>query len=181
LLRRSLDLLDPREDPRWFLTVRHNLIVALVADGRPREAFALLFHTRPLYLKLGERIMLLRLRWLEGVVAQGLLRFEQAEAAFHEVRAAFVELGLDYDAAVVTLDLAMVFAQQGRTDDMRRLAMEMMTFFESHQIHREAMAAFLVFCNAAKMETAGVGLVREVGAFLKIARNAPNVRFTPPV
>ncbi len=179
LLRRALELIDPQEDPRCYLNARHNLIVALADDGKPREAFALLFHTRPLYLKLGDRMNLLRLRWLEGTVAQGLHRLEQAETAFREVRGAFVELGLEYDAALVSLDLAMVFAQQGRATEMRQLAEEMLAFFESRQIRPEAMAAFLVFCNAARMEQAGLALVQEVAAFLKQARHTPDLRFVP--
>src|SRR5262249_29690509 len=145
LLRRALELIDPHEDPRWFLIVRHNLILALVEDDQPREAFALLFHTRPLYLKMGDRMHLLRLRWVEGRVAQGLERLAQAEAAFREVRDAFVELGLRYDAAAASLDLASVLARQGRTRQMRELAQEVLVLFESGQIHREAMAALLVF------------------------------------
>lgn len=179
LLRSALELIDPHEDPRWYLIVRHNLITALVDDGKPREAFALLFHTRPLYLKMGDRMNLLRLRWLEGQVAQGLNRLEQAEAAFREVRDAFVEMGIDYDAALVSLDLAAVYAQQGRTTETRLLAQEMLAFFESREIHREAMAAFLVFCHAAQVEQAGLGLVREVAAFLKQARRTPDLHFTP--
>jgi len=179
LLRRALELIDPHEDPRCYLNARHNLILALADDGKPREAFALLFHTRPLYLKLGDRMNLLRLRWLEGQVALGLHRLEQAETAFREVRGAFVEMGLEYDVALVSLDLAMVFAQQGRAAEMRRLAEEMLTFFESRQILPEAMAAFLVFCNAARMEQAGLALVQEVAAFLKQARQAPDLRFVP--
>jgi tetratricopeptide (TPR) repeat protein len=181
LLHQALDLADPHDDPRWHLAVRHNLISALVNDGRPREAFALLFHTRPLYLKMGDRMQLLRLRWLEGQVAQGLHRLEQAEAAFREVRDAFVELGIAYDAALVSLDLAAVYAEQGRTPEMRRLAEEMVVFFESRQIHREAMAAVLLFCNAAAAERAGLGLVQEIAAFLKQARNTPDLRLSPRV
>ncbi|HYO14491.1 MAG TPA: hypothetical protein VE685_14945, partial [Thermoanaerobaculia bacterium] len=109
LLRRALDLLDPQEEPRTFLAARHNLIYALNESGRSREAFALLFHTRPLYLKTGDRMHLLRLRWLEGMVAQGLNRIEQAEAAYREVRDAFLDLGLPYDAALAALDLASVY------------------------------------------------------------------------
>ncbi|HVT57404.1 MAG TPA: tetratricopeptide repeat protein [Thermoanaerobaculia bacterium] len=179
LLRRALDLLDPHEDPRLFLTVRHNLIFTLNVCGRSREAFALLFHTRPLYLKMGDRMNLLRLRWLEGCVSQGLGRLDQAEAAFREVRDAYFELQLDYDAALVALDLAGVYAQQGRTVELRRLAEEMLAIFESRQFHVDAMAALLVFCNAARIEKASAGLVQDVAAFLKSARNNPGLRFTP--
>lgn len=178
LLRRALDLLDPQEEPRMFLAARHNLIRALNESGRHREAFALLFHTRPLYLQGEDRMNLLRLRWLEGLVALGLERIEQAEVAFREVREAFVELNLAYDAALASLDLAGVYAQQGRTADMRRLAEEMWAIFQSRSIHREAMAALLIFCRAAEMEQAGVGLVREIAGFLKRARNNPDLHFS---
>jgi hypothetical protein len=60
---------------------------------------------------------------------------------------------------------------------MRRLAQEMLVFFESRQIHREAMAAFLVFCDAARREQASLDLVREVAAFLKQARSTPDLNF----
>jgi len=180
LLRRALDLIDPQEEPRSFLAARHNLIYALNASGRSREAFALLFHTRPLYLKMGDRMNLLRLRWLEGLVAQGLQRIEQAEAAFREVRDAFVEMQLDYDAALASLDLAGVYILQGRVQEVRRLAEETMVIFQSRSIHREAMTALLIFCSAARQEQAEIGLVQEVSGFLKRARNNPDLRFSPP-
>lgn len=179
LLRRALELLNPEEEPRIFLAARHNLISALCESGRPREAFALLFHTRPLYLKQADRLNLLRLRWLEGAVSRGLQRFEQAAVAFREVREAFLELGLDYDAALAALDLAEVYATQGRTADVRRLADEMLEVFRSRNIHREAMGALSVLQKAASAERAELVLVREVGSFFRKARNQPDLQFTP--
>lgn len=180
LLRRALDLIDPQAEPRLFLTARHNLIHALHDSGRSREAFALLFHTRPLYLKTGDRMHLLRLRWLEGLVAFGLQRIDQAEVAFREVRDAFAELGLDYDAALAALDLAGVYIVQGRTGDVRRVAEETLAVFQAHNTHQEAMAALLAFQGAACFDRAGLQLVRDVADFLKRARNNPDLRFAPP-
>lgn len=181
LLRRSLDLIDPQDDPRLFLAARHNLINALNESGRSREAFALLFHTRPLYLKSGDRMHLLRLRWLEGLVALGLQRIDQAEAAFREVRQAFLEIDLAYDVALVSLDLAHTYTLKGRTTDVRNLAEETLAIFQAHEVHREALAALLVFCGAARAEQAGLELVREVSGFLKKARNNPDLRFSQPL
>lgn len=181
LLRRALDLIDPQEDPRVFLAARHNLISALNKSGRSREAFALLFHTRPLYLKAGDRLNLLKLRWLEGLVALGLQRIEQAEAAFREVRQAFIELDLPYDVALVSLDLAGTYTLQGRLADVRDIAEETLAIFQAHNIHREALAALVVFCSAARADQAGLELVREVSGFLKRARNNPDLRFSQPV
>jgi hypothetical protein len=42
------------------------------------------------------------------------------------------------------------------------------------------LAAFLVFCHAAQIEQAGLGLVQEIAAFLKQARHTPDLRFCPP-
>jgi hypothetical protein len=123
---------------------------------------------------------LLRLRWLEGTVAFGLQRHEQAAVAFHEVREAFLDLGLDYDAALASLDLTEVYALQGRTADVRRLAEEMLEVFQSRDIHREALAALAVLQQAARLEQAGLVLVREVSSFLKKARTRPDLRFDPP-
>ena len=180
LLRRALDLIDPQDDPRVFLAARHNLINALNESGRSREAFALLFHTRPLYLKAGDRLNLLKLRWLEGLVALGLQRIEQAEAAFREVRQAFIELDLAYDMALVSLDLAGTYTLQGRSADIRGIAEETLAIFQAHTTHREALAALLVFCSAARMDQAGLEIVREVSDFLKRARNNPDLRFSQP-
>ncbi|MEA2562868.1 MAG: MalT-like region [Acidobacteriota bacterium] len=179
LLRRALELLNPEEEPRIFLAARHNLISALCESGRPREAFALLFHSRPLYLKQGDRLNLLRLRWVEGAVSRGLQRYEQAAVAFREVREAFLELGLDYDAALASLDLAEIYATQGRTADVRRLADEMLEVFRSRKIHREAMGALSVLQKAASTERAELVLIREVGSFFRQARNQPDLQFTP--
>jgi tetratricopeptide (TPR) repeat protein len=179
LLRRALDLIDPQEDSRTFLAARHNLINALHESGRSREAFALLFHTRPLYLKTGDRMNLLKLRWLEGLVAFGLQRLEQAEAAFREVREAFIEMEVGIDAALASLDLAGVYILQGRTADVRRLAEETLTIFQAHHTHREALASLLTFCSAARMERAELDLLREVSGSLKRARNQPAPDSTP--
>lgn len=177
LLRGAFEHLDPREDPRMALAVRHNLIVCLNATGQHREAFALLFHTRPLYLEHGGRSGLMRLRWVEGAVAYGLGRSDQAEAAYREVRQGFLEQHLDYDAALASLDLAALYAAQGRTAEVRRLAEEMLPVFTSRRIHREALAALIVFRRAAEMDEAGLELVRSVADFLNRARGNPELRF----
>jgi hypothetical protein len=122
---------------------------------------------------------LLRLRWVEGLVAFGLQRIEQAEVAFREVRDAYNQLGLEFDAALAALDLAGVYAVQQRTADLRLLAEETLAVFQAHNFHQEILAAVLVFCDAARRERAGLELVREVSGFLKRARDNPDLRFSP--
>ena len=45
------------------------------------------------------------------------------------------------DVALASMDLAVVYLRQGRTDEIKRLAVEMLTIFRSLHIHREAIAS----------------------------------------
>jgi hypothetical protein len=126
---------------------------------------------------MGDRMNLLRLRWLEGVVSRGLQRSEQAEAAFREVRDAFLDLGLPYDSALAALDLASIYTLQGKHAEVCRIAEETLGIFQSSNIHREAIMALMVFVSAARQEQAGVELVRGVSDFLRRSRNNPELRF----
>jgi hypothetical protein len=73
-----------------------------------------LAETRRLYVELGERMNLTRLRWLEGKIARELGQLEEAEAALEEARGTFLEHGIGIDAALVSLDLALSMRCAGR-------------------------------------------------------------------
>ncbi len=79
----------------------------------------------------------------------------------------------------VSLDLAHVYARQGRSEDMRRLAREMIPIFESRDMHQEAIAALLVFKRATEMDQVSVRLVEDLTAFLRRARGNPKLQFQP--
>ncbi|HYG65073.1 MAG TPA: tetratricopeptide repeat protein [Thermoanaerobaculia bacterium] len=177
LLRRGLARIDPIEDPRLLVAARHNLIWYLDDSGQHREALSALEATRGLYLELGERMHLVRLRWLEGKIARGLGRLDEAETALREARDAFAERGIGFDAALVSLDLAMVYVQRGETDELRRLATEMVPIFESRDVHQEALAALLLVHQAAETEQLSLGLLQRVASFLHRNRHDPGMRF----
>lgn len=52
------------------MAAQHNLIVFLTESGQHQQARADLAKTRRLYRDLGERMNLVRLRWLEGKIAR---------------------------------------------------------------------------------------------------------------
>ena len=85
--------------------------------------------------------------------------------------------GIGYDAAMVSLDLALLYVQEGRTGEVRRVAEEMVPVFAAQDVHREAMAALRLFQEAARREEVTAGLVREVVGFLKAARGDRELRF----
>lgn len=175
--RDSLLLLDPREDPRLLALSQSNLIACLIDTGRLREASGLLPEALKLIEEVGMRSDSLRLRWMQGRIAATLGRPGEAEQIFLELVDTFTEDRLAYDAALVSLELSSLYFRQGRPADVKRLAAEMLPIFKSCEVHREALAALIVFQKAAEMEQASVGLVEEVATFLQRIQGNPSLRF----
>lgn len=175
--RSSLFLLHPPEEPRLVLIAHYGLIHCLNDSGRFAEARTLIQEARPLWRQSGSRLDLVRLRWLEGKVAEGLGRLGEAERALLEVCREFEEEGIAYDAALASLDLAAIYARQGKTAETKRLAAQMLPIFRSCEVHREALAALIVFQGAAEREQLTLSLVDEIATFLRRARGNPELRF----
>jgi hypothetical protein len=92
------------------------------------------------------------------------------------VREAFVTEGIGYDAALVSLELAILLAEEGRAAELRDLADEMLPIFQTQDVHREALAALTLFRQAAAREEASPDLVRRINHFLARARYDPELK-----
>jgi tetratricopeptide (TPR) repeat protein len=176
-LRKGLGLIDPTRERRLELSARHSLMLCLHESGRDQEAWFLLKASRPEFLEHGGELLKLRIRWLEGKIQQALGQLHEAEQALAEARRGFLEQGTGFSAALVCLDLAGLYAGQSRPGEMRRLAEEMLPIFHSRDIHREAIAALIVFQQAARMERLSADLLDEIRSFLQRARTDPKLRF----
>jgi len=176
-LHRALELIDAAADPRLLLCAVHNLITNLVGCGRPREARTLYLRSRPTYRAATDAWTRNRRLWVLGRIACGLGRPRPAESLFRAARDGFLAAEIPYDTALVSLDLALLFAGQGRSRELRRLAEEMMPIFASRQIHREALAALAFLKTAMESEQASLELVSRVAAYLRRAEHDPALPF----
>ncbi|HEX3126668.1 MAG TPA: hypothetical protein VH394_05005 [Thermoanaerobaculia bacterium] len=179
-LRKGLGLIDPTRERRLELSARHSLMLCLHESGRDQEAWFLLKASRPEFVEHGGELLKLRLRWLEGKIQQSLDRLIEAEEALVESRRGLIEQGAGFEAALVCLDLAGLYAAQSRAGEMRRLVEEMLPIFQSRDIHREAIAALIVFQQAVRMEKLSADLLDEIRTFLRRARTDPKLRFEYP-
>jgi tetratricopeptide (TPR) repeat protein len=178
-LRKGLGLLDPTRERILELVARHLLMLCLLESGRAQEAGFLLKASRSeLDVHAGE-LLRLRVRWLEGKIHQSLGELGEAEQDLVEARRGFVEQGIGFDAAAVSLDLASLFAVQGRAGEMRLLAEEMLPIFQARDLHREAIAALIVFRQAVRMERVSESLLREIQTYLERSRKDHRLRFEP--
>ena len=172
-------LIDKRREPRLMMFLRFNLLVDLCRLDRAAEAEPGLAEVRGLAERLGEELELVRVVWLEGKVAVGMGRTDEAYGAFQQVRRVFTIRELPYDAALVSLELALLLLEQGRTADVRALAREMVWIFRAQGVPLETLAALRVFCEAAEREAATAELARRVVSYLYQAQYDPELPFEP--
>ena len=179
LLFEALELIDPDQEPRLVLCARHNLIDDLAETGRFFEAQKLYRESRPLYRSFPDAVTQNRRRWVKGKISLGLERTKQAERLFLASRDGFIAEDIPYDTALVSLELAILYAREGRTADLKRLAQEMLPIFSSLQIHREALVALTFLRKALVAEQASCELVSRVAKYLRRAKHDPGLRFEP--
>jgi tetratricopeptide (TPR) repeat protein/transcriptional regulator with XRE-family HTH domain len=149
---------DRRE--RWCVTF--NLAVNLCHLGRYEEAQEWVETARNLASGLGNDLDSLRVTWLSARVDAGRGRREEARAALAAVRDELVARGDAVRAAVVSLELAVMDLEAGRTAEVKVLAREMASIFSAEGIERDALAALRLFWEAALHERATVAQAQEL-------------------
>jgi tetratricopeptide (TPR) repeat protein len=169
LLAQAVELIEPEREPLLTVVTRQIHIMNLADAGRFMEARALLVKSRQLFAREGEPTLQLRYLWAQGRIALGLGQFEQAEASLLRARDGWIARKMHYEAAMVSLELATLYGRQGRTADVKQLAGEMLPVFQSLDIRRETLAAFLLFREAAERERTTLRLVEEVRERLRQA------------
>ena len=142
--------------------------------GRYQEAAEQLPQVRELAIQQGNELDLIRVGWLQARVAAGKEQRGEAVAGLEQVRQEFTALGLPHDAALASLELAVIYLEEGRTADVRSLARAMGWIFQAQGVARETLATLTLFIDAAQRETATVELTRRVATELeRMTTSAP--------
>jgi len=175
-LEEAASLLEDKTSARLVFAVRFNLAVNLFLLGRHAEAEALLPEVRDLAVRLGNELDLVRVLWLEGRVAAGLGKREDAVAALLQVRGEFTVREIALDAALVSLELAVLYQEEGRVGEVKILAQQMLWIFRAQGVPREALTSLRIFCDAAGREIATVELARRVHDDLEKARQLQSLK-----
>ena len=175
VLRSAAAFIDPAAEPRHFLCYRQNLLLLLVELQGFTEATALFPEVTELSRRLGNRLDRLRLRWAEARIADGHKEVDRAISLFNQVRADFISADMTFDAALVSLDLATLFAREGRPAEVKAMARSLVPIFEAQGVDREALASLAAFRQAAEREAASVSLIRTAKECLARARPKPQM------
>jgi tetratricopeptide (TPR) repeat protein len=162
---RVLRQLSP--DSTHLLTSVHGLTLNLVESGNPEVAQSVLHRYRRLYRRSG-RLNGYRLFWLEGKIAIGLQEFGKAEAKLNTARLAFLHVKKTYDAALVSLDLAWLYAKEGRRSQVAWLADQMLHTFRTLGIARESIASLLLLKKSCEQQRPIEALCGQIEALAKL-------------
>ena len=175
-LRRAAPLI-PESESRQRWVVQFNEVANLCHLGETAEAERLLPGLKALAAEIGYKLDGVRLRWLEARVDAGAGRRQKAVEALSSVRAHFADKKIRYDEALVSLELAGLYLEQGRTADVKRLVGLMAPVFQAEGIHAEAKKALALFRRAVELETVTRELVRRLVAYLYRAAHNPDLPF----
>jgi len=176
-LGKAEPLIDPRIDQRLLFGCLFNRGVNYAHLDRYTDAETLLPRIEALAADLGTKLDGARTLWLQGRTAAGLGRREEALAALTGVRRVLLGEKIAYDYALVSLELATLHLEEGRTGLVKEIAEEMLWIFEGEKVHREALAALTLFRAAARMEKARVEWTRRMVKYLYRAQGNPRLRF----
>jgi len=180
ILEEAVEQLQTAGAGRLLAYAHRNLTDWMVDADQALEALARYRKARELYDEhFQEPALGMRRRWLEGRIYAALGDLDLAVGAFEEVRGAAAERELSYEAAMVSLELAIVHLDRGEVAQVQDLVEEMTPIFRSHELHRHALAAVYLFRHAARSQTLTTGFAREILRYLRRARNNPYERFEP--
>jgi tetratricopeptide (TPR) repeat protein len=159
-LREAASLMKLADDPRLAWGVHFNLVVLSCHLGRYEDAARELPALSKVVTTLANSLDELRFRWLSARVDAGIGRREEAILLLQEVQLKFAQRSDGYNAALVSLELAILYLEDQRIAEVETLAQEILWIFKDKAMHREAIVALTIFCQAVEAGAATVELAR---------------------
>ncbi len=162
----GMDQVDLKREPELGAVATQNMILYTVDAGAFEAASRLLWLARYEGALPAGGVSEAKLRDTEGRIFAGLGQLKLAERCFRDARKRFLDLGLDYDAAIASLDLGVIWLRQDRPEMIPELARQLLERFRLLKVEREALASVVLFHQACREERLTVemaeGIVREL-------------------
>jgi tetratricopeptide (TPR) repeat protein len=162
-LREGLARFDEDREPALAAAAFHRLARLLAEAGQGEGAREALGRARALYERLADTANLVRLRLLEGTLAESE---EAAEAVFRGAMQEALRQGLSREAARALLELALLYARQDRSADLNGLAEELCLICHLPGVGMSVTMALLFFRRLVETGYATQDVLVEVALFL---------------
>lgn len=153
-------MLDPDEEPFLVQCAVTGQVNGLCDLKSFDQAEALLEAHRDLYEGHGSYPCAV-LRGMEGEIASGRGLWHSAEVAHTEAKAAFLEIGREHDATLACLHVARAMMEQGKIDQVTKMATEVLEIFRARGAEQEALSALILIQEAAASRTLTTAILRQ--------------------
>lgn len=154
ILGAALELAVDLGDSQDLLHVAHNIAVLFANAGLPTDASAVVDRARELCNQVGTLQDGLRLDWLSARIQADLGHDSAAAIILADLRTEYLDEEMPFEAALVSLELALVYARVGRRVELRYLAEETAETFGLLGVEREAFGALALLAHADAEEAA---------------------------
>lgn len=172
--------LDPHEHTKLFVYARVNMAIYLFRKGEYMRAYGELIQDDAFFEQLEDPWLSLRVSWLIGRIEAARGNYDTAEKTLLRVRHGFIARAVGFDVAMVNLDLALIYREQSRGEELKTLAHEMLILFETQDIHREAMAALLMFHEAVERQTLTTATIARLREYFEEIQRNPHATIQAP-
>jgi transcriptional regulator with XRE-family HTH domain len=174
-LKDAAPFVEAIRDSHLLFAFRFKTANHLCGLGKWKQVAQLLPLVCEMAVERGNELELIRVGWLQAKVAAGHGPAEEAISRLEQVSEDFTAHKLPYEAALSSLDLAVLWLEAGRNGEVAQLAVAMKWIFDAKGIEDAALEALGLFCEAARQETATVELAqRVIGELEKAERSAPS-------
>lgn len=175
--RAACQNLDPETETRLYLAARLNYAFDLQELGESTRARDVLDHELELYDTSTDPLLITRVSWLRARLAVEFGHPEEAERRYLELRDQFAAREHGFHAALVSVELASLYLQQGRFSELEETARQAVQLFQAHAVHQRALAALLLLYDAARARTLTLDALERTAGFLRRAEHDPQGRF----
>ena len=154
------------EEPRMMLLALFPLGEALARSGDGLGAWKVACQTDVVMILAGAEDLRVRNQAIKGIALRVLGELDDAERELAATLEEFSRQGRKLQAAVAALDLACVYAAQGRTRDVAKLVRCAQPVFEREKLEKELTRAFETLEQAVRTESLSEQLLVEVVNFV---------------
>lgn len=157
LLFEAIPKIEGERDPRLTLAACHAVVSSQIDAEQIDDASLKWIELRFLYEQLGDPMLRLREKWLEGklLIAQGVI--PAGIRLLEKARESYRERGMVYDTALIALEIAQGHLRLGRLDRVRSLISEALPVLRDLEVDKDVLTQFVLLRRASRGEVSWGG------------------------